>query len=53
MLLLVGFVNPTEGVHEHVVQGGGDVAHQRHEKKGDLEDIVLDKVQAADEVIIP
>lgn len=53
MLLLVGVVDPTEGVHEHVVQGGGYVAHQSHEKKRDLEDVVLDKVQAADEVIIP
>lgn len=53
VFLLVGGVDPAEGVHEHVVQGGGYVAHQGHEEEGDLEDVVLDEVQAADEVVIP
>lgn len=53
VFLLVGMVYPAEGVHEHVVKCRGDVAHQCHEEERNLEDVVLDEVQAADEVIIP
>lgn len=53
VLLQIGVVDPAEGVHEHVVESGSDVAHQGHEEKGDLEDVVLDEIETVDEAVIP
>lgn len=53
VLLVVGLVDPFQGVHEHVVQRGGDVAHEAHEEEGDLQHRVGDEVQAPDQLIVP
>jgi len=36
-----------------VVEGGCDVAHQCHEEDGDLEDVVLDKDETVDDLVVP
>jgi hypothetical protein len=46
-------VDPREGVHEHVVESGCDVAHERHEEEGHLQDRVLDEVDAFDDILVP
>lgn len=37
----------------HIVECRGDVAHQRHEEKGDLQNIFLDEVEAPDKLVVP
>lgn len=37
----------------HVVESGSDVAHQRHQEEGDLQDIFLDEVEAPDNLVVP
>lgn len=49
----VGLVDPVEGSHEEVVEGRGDVAHEAHEEEGELEDVVLDEAETADERVVP
>src|SRR5690606_29925528 len=41
----VGAVDPGEGEHEHIVERGHDIPHQAHEKKRQLENLVLEKVE--------
>lgn len=53
MLLVVCLVDPREGVHEHVVESGRDVAHERHEEERNLQDGVLDEVDAFDYILVP
>lgn len=53
VLLVVGLVDPFQGVHEHVIERGRDVAHQAHEEEGDLQHRVCDEVQAPDQLIVP
>jgi hypothetical protein len=53
VLLVVCLVDPREGVHEHVVKGGCDVAHERHEEERYLQDRVLDEVDAFDYILVP
>ena len=53
VLLVVGLVDPFEGIHEHVIEGGRDVAHEAHEEEGDLQHRVGDEVQAPDQLIVP
>lgn len=53
MLLVVCLVDPREGVHEHVVEGGCDVTHERHEKERHLKDRMLNEVDAFDYILIP
>jgi hypothetical protein len=53
VFLVVGLVDPGERVHEHVVEGRGDVAHEGHEEEGHLQDGVLDEVDAVDDVGVP
>ena len=53
MLLVVCLVDPREGVHEHVVESGCDVAHEGHQEEGYLQDGVLDEVDAFDYILVP
>lgn len=53
VFLVVCLVDPGERVHEHVVESGCDVAHERHEKERHLQDGVLDEVYAFDYVGVP
>lgn len=53
VLLVVCAVDPGEGVHEHVVEGWRDVAHEGHEEEGHLQDGVLDEVDAFDHFGVP
>ena len=53
VLLVVCLVNPREGVHEHVVESGRDVAHECHEEERHLQDRVLDEVDAFDYILVP
>ena len=53
VLLVVGLVDPFQGIHEHVIERGRDVTHQAHEEEGDLEHRVGDEVQAPDQLIVP
>lgn len=53
MLLVVCLVDPREGVHEHVVEGGSDVAHERHEEEWHLQDRVLNEVDAFNYILVP
>jgi hypothetical protein len=53
VFLVVGLIDPGERVHEHVVEGGRDVAHEGHEEEGHLQDGVLDEVDAVDDVGVP
>ena len=49
----VRLVDPGEGVHKHVIHGRGEVAHERQEKEGNLEDMLFDVVDCFDEVFVP
>jgi len=53
VLLIVCLVDPSERVHEHVVESRRDVAHERHEKEGHLQDGVLDEVDAVNYIGVP
>ena len=53
VFLIVCLVDPRERVHEHVVESGRDVAHERHEEEGHLQDGVLDEVYAFNHVGVP
>ena len=53
VLLVVCLVDPSERVHEHVVQSGRYVAHERHEEEGNLQDGVFDEVDAVNYIGVP
>ena len=53
MFLDVGLIDPAEGIHEHLIQRRGDVPHEGHQEEGNLEDRVLEKVQAINHRIVP
>ena len=53
MLLVVCLVDPREGVHEHVVESGCDIAHERHEEEWHLQDRMFDEVDAFNDILIP
>jgi hypothetical protein len=68
VLLDVRLIDPQERVHEpgtsavhmqsiwqsiHLVQCRCDVAHHRHEEQGNLEDGVLEEVEAVDYAFVP
>jgi len=53
VLLVVCLVDPGERVHEHVVEGGRNVAHEGHQEERYLQDGMLDEVYAFDHVGIP
>jgi hypothetical protein len=53
VLLVICLVDPGERVHEHVVEGGRDVAHEGHQEERYLQDGMLDEVYAFDHVGVP
>jgi len=53
VLLDIGLVDPVQGVHEQVIQGRRQVAHQRHEEQRDLEDVRLNEAEATDDLVVP
>lgn len=42
-----------KGRDVQVVEGGRDVAHESHQEDGDLEDVVLNKDETVDDLVVP
>ena len=53
MLLDVAYVDPFQRVHEHLVKGWSNIAHQGHEKEGHLEHVLLNEVESPENGVIP
>jgi len=53
VLLHVRLVDPLQAVHEHVIHRRAQVPHQTHEEEGDLQDGMLDEVDAIDDLFVP
>jgi hypothetical protein len=53
MFLDVCLVNPTKGLHEHVVHGRTQITHEAHQEERNLQDGVLDELDAVDDIFGP
>lgn len=53
VLFYICLVDPAQRVHEHVIEGRGDVTHQCHEKQRCLQNMVGQQLEEIDYALVP